>query len=186
MNTPPRPSTPGVILHWMLAVLILSMLAVGFAMLPTSDPRKIGLLAAHMMAGMMILALTLLRLVIRVRASRRRSVAGKATRLMAVSRLMQAGSYILVLAMTGSGLAAAVMSGLNQVVFGGASQPLPASMSRYPAFAVHSALAIALAALVAVHVAIIVYEQLVRKSRPLARMSLRRAKPDSPSAGAGR
>ena len=175
MNTPPRPSTPGVILHWMLAMLILSMLAVGFATLPTTDPRNIGLLAAHMMVGMMILVLTLLRLVIRVRASRRRSGAG---RLVAVSRLMQAGSYILVLAMTGSGLAAAVMSGLNQVVFGGVSQPLPASMSRYPAFAVHSALAIALAALVAAHVAIIAYEQFVRKSRPLARMSLRRAKPD--------
>lgn len=186
MNTPPRPSTPGIVLHWTLAALILSMLAIGFATLPTSDPREIGLLAAHMTAGMMILALTLLRLVIRVRASRRRGLAGKAGRLAAVSRLMQTGSYVLVLAMTGSGLSAAVTSGLNQIVFGATGQPLPADMSRYAAFDAHRALAIMLAVLVAVHVAIIAYEQLVRKSRPLARMSLRRATPDSPSAGDGR
>lgn len=185
MNTPPRPSTLGIVLHWTLAVLILSMLAIGFAAFPTSDPHKIGLLATHMMAGMAILALTLLRLVIRVQAGRRRGTVRKTGRLAAVSSLMQAGSYAVVLAMTGSGLAAAAMSGLNQIVFGGTGQPLPVSIDRYPAFGVHRALAIVLAVLVAAHVTIIAYEQFVRKSRPLARMSLQRTKPDAPSAEAG-
>lgn len=185
MSDAARHSKLAIVLHWTLAALILTMLAAGFPMLPTSDPRKIGILAAHMMVGMTILMLTLLRLVVRLRTSRRRGAAGKTRPLKVASKLAQAGSYILVLAMTGSGLAAAVMSGLNQIVFGATGQPLPADMSSYAAFGVHRALAIVLTALIAAHVAIIAYEHFVRKSRPLARMSFRRLSSDSPSDGGG-
>jgi hypothetical protein len=49
-----------VTLHWLLAVLIIAMLCIGFLVLapmPSTDPRKIGILLVHMSIGMAILAL---------------------------------------------------------------------------------------------------------------------------------
>ena len=49
-----------VTLHWVLAVLIVAALAIGFVGLaptPNSDPQKIGALRVHMAGGMLILVL---------------------------------------------------------------------------------------------------------------------------------
>jgi cytochrome b561-like protein len=53
-----------VTLHWLLAVLILAALAVGFfalAAMENADPRKIAVLRWHMAGGMLILALMIIR-----------------------------------------------------------------------------------------------------------------------------
>ncbi len=49
-----------VTLHWVLAVLIIAELTLGFwglAATPNSDPEKIGVLRVHMPGGVLILAL---------------------------------------------------------------------------------------------------------------------------------
>jgi hypothetical protein len=60
-------------LHWLLAVLIIAMLCIGFLVLapmPSIDPQKIGILLVHMSIGMAILALMVARFIVRIRTSR--------------------------------------------------------------------------------------------------------------------
>src|SRR3984893_6152249 len=62
-----------VLLHWLLAVLIVAMLCIGFMVLepmPNVDPQKIDILLIHMSVGMLILALMVIRFIIRMRTSR--------------------------------------------------------------------------------------------------------------------
>ena len=62
-----------VTLHWALAILIIGALSVGFfwlAAMPNSDPQKIGILRLHMAGGILILALMVVRLVVRMLTSR--------------------------------------------------------------------------------------------------------------------
>jgi cytochrome b561 len=57
-----------VILHW-LAILIFAMLGIGFFQLeagPNTDPDKIDILRIHMAVGMPILALMVIRFVVRI------------------------------------------------------------------------------------------------------------------------
>ncbi len=57
---------------WMLAVLIIAALSAGFFLLaatPNSDPQKIGTLRLHMAGGMLILVLTIIRFVVRMRTA---------------------------------------------------------------------------------------------------------------------
>ena len=62
-----------VTLHWVLAVLMVAALAVGFlglAPTPNSDSQKIGVLRVHMAGGMLILVLMGIRFIVRMCASR--------------------------------------------------------------------------------------------------------------------
>ena len=64
-----------VTLHWLLAFLIIAALLAGFfllARMPNSDPQKIRVLLVHMAAGMTILALMVVRFIVRMLTSRRR------------------------------------------------------------------------------------------------------------------
>src|SRR5262249_49024303 len=61
-----------VALHWLLAVLIIAALALGalvMAKLPNSDPMKLEALRSHMLGGVLILALMLVRLFVRRRTA---------------------------------------------------------------------------------------------------------------------
>jgi cytochrome b561 len=62
-----------VTLHWLLAVLIVAMMCVGFFMLattPNTDSGKIGVLLWHMSGGMVILALMVVRFIVRLRTAK--------------------------------------------------------------------------------------------------------------------
>jgi cytochrome b561 len=54
------------IIHWSMALLILTMLFIGVAMVSTTGPAYVALLALHRPLGIGILALALLRLAIRL------------------------------------------------------------------------------------------------------------------------
>jgi cytochrome b561 len=63
-----------VTLHWFLALLIIAALALGalvMVKIPNSSPMKIEALRSHMLGGIFILTLMLLRLFIRIRTRRR-------------------------------------------------------------------------------------------------------------------
>jgi cytochrome b561 len=60
-------------LDWVLAVLIVAALAIGFfglAPTPNADPQKIDILRLHMAGGMLILVLMGIRFIARMCASR--------------------------------------------------------------------------------------------------------------------
>ena len=71
--TPLRYPTALRVLHWSIAVLILAALIMGtfvMARIEATDPAKASALLKHMLVGLLILSLTLLRLFLRPRSRR--------------------------------------------------------------------------------------------------------------------
>jgi cytochrome b561 len=59
--------------HPLLAALVLAMFGAGFfllAAMPNTDPQKIGILFIHMSTGMFILALMIVRFIVRMSTAR--------------------------------------------------------------------------------------------------------------------
>src|SRR5262249_10685640 len=128
-----------VALHWVLAVLIIAELTLGFfglAATPNSDPRKIGILRLHMVGGVLILALMVLRFIVRMRTSRPADATTGYPLLDRIAPISHYGFYVLVLMMVGSGFATAIIAGLGEIVFGSGA-PLPPTLMTYPAFVAH-------------------------------------------------
>jgi cytochrome b561 len=72
--------------------------------------------------------------------------------------------------MAGSGVATAILVGLNRSVFQKTGEALPASFAAYPTFIAHFYLALILAGLIAVHVTAALYHQFARGDHLLRRM----------------
>jgi cytochrome b561 len=159
-----------VALHWLLAVLILAALAVGFCVLatmPNAQPAKIAVLRWHMAGGMLILALMLVRFMVRL-------VTAKPAPVNRLAPIAYYGFYLLVVLMVGTGFATGLLAGLPEIVFAQSGAPLPATFAVYPTFQAHFWLATLLTALVVLHVVAALYHQLVRRDGLLRRMGLGR------------
>jgi cytochrome b561 len=162
-----------VTLHWLLAALILAMLGAGFfllAAMPNSDPQKIGILLIHMSAGMFILALMIIRFIVRMSTARPAQATTGHRLPDRIAPLTHYGFYLLVALMAGSGLATAILAGLNRSVFQGTGEPLPSSFAIYPTFVAHGYLALLLIGLIALHLLAALYHQFSRKDGLLRRM----------------
>jgi cytochrome b561 len=145
-----------VTLHWLLAVLIIAMLIVGFfvlATMPNSEPQKIGILLVHMSVGMLILALTLIRFVVRMLTAKPAGTTTGSPLLDRIARAVHSGFYLLIVLMVASGYATAILAGLNKSVFQGSGDPLPANFDIYPSFVAHSYIGALLTGLIVLHVA---------------------------------
>jgi cytochrome b561 len=176
-----------VTLHWALAVLIVAALALGFfafAVMPNSDPQKIGVLQAHMAGGMLILALMVVRFVVRIWTSRPPDATTGYPLLDRLAPISHYGFYVLVVLMAGTGCATALLAGLPAIVFGGSGDPLPPSFLIYPTFAAHGVIAALLVGLIVLHLLAALYHQFVRKDGLLRRMVVeRRVSPPSAPTG---
>ncbi len=160
-------------LHWLLAVLILAALAVGFfvlAAMENADPCKIAVLRGHMAGGMLILALMILRFIVRLLTAR----PAPANRL---APIVHYGFYLLVVVMAGTGFATALAAGLPEIVFAGSGAPLPKSFAAYPTFQAHFWLATLLAGFIVLHVGAALYHHLVQRDGLLRRMGFGRRVP---------
>lgn len=173
---PTRYSRTLAALHWLLALMIIGALFGGKVLLdgtPNDDPAKLFSLSMHMPLGLTILALMILRLVVRMRSAEPpHADIGNAI-------LNKAGVwahwvlYALVFVMCLSGIVMARGAGLPDIVFGGSGAPLPEVFSG-PARLVHGITSTTLIVLIIGHIGAAVYHQYVRKDGLLARMSLRR------------
>jgi cytochrome b561 len=162
-----------VALHWVLAFLIIAQVTVGFAGLaamPNSDPQKIGLLAVHMAGGALILALMVIRFIVRMGTSRPANATTGYPLLDRIAPIFHYGFYVLVLLMVGTGFATAILSGLNIIVFGPPGAALPATLTIYPTFIAHAVLATILASFIVLHVLAALYHQFVRRDGLFQRM----------------
>jgi cytochrome b561 len=163
-----------VALHWLVALTVIGLLAVGFlllANLPTSDPRVIGILRLHMAGGMFVLVLMAVRLAVRMRTTKPPPAESGNAMLDRLARVVHWAFYLIVLVMVGTGYATGILAGLPAIVFGGSGAPLPEDFDGYATFQVHSNLALLLLALVTLHAVAALYHQFVRKDRLLSRMS---------------
>lgn len=169
-----RPLLAG--LHWLLAAIVVAMLALGFLVLApmaNADPVKIVILRWHIIGGLAALAVALLFAGLRWRrGAPERLTAGRRS-LDRLSLIVHRAFYFVVPLIAVSGIATAALAGLPPIVFGGSGAPLPASFLVFPSFRAHALLALLLVALIALHLTGALYHQFVRRDNIFARMALR-------------
>jgi cytochrome b561 len=173
MNTFPTRYHPALVaLHWLLALLLIVALGMGtfaLATVPNSSPDKISALQGHMIAGGLILLLTLTRLVVRLKTSHPAPASTGNALLDRLAPLTHWALYGLVLVMAGSGVAMSVLAGLPGIVFGGVGS-LPVNFDALPPRAVHGIVAKLLMLAIGMHIAAALYHQFVRRDSLLHRM----------------
>ena len=161
-----------VTLHWLLALMLIVSLAMGtFALktVPNSSPDKIGALQGHMIAGGLILLLTVIRLVTRLFTAHPPAASTGYALADRLAPLTHWALYLLVLLMAGSGVAMSVLGGLPAIVFQGVGS-LPADFNALPPRAVHGIVAKLLMLLIGLHIVAALYHQFVRRDGLLSRM----------------
>jgi cytochrome b561 len=162
-----------VVLHWLLAALILFSLGLGLLVLEpmaNGSPEKLFALRGHMIGGLAILALMVVRFAVRVGTRRPQPASTGSPLADRLAGVMHYTLYGVVVLMALSGIALAVQAGLPDIVFRGSGAPLPESFAAFRARAVHGVLAWLLFAAIGLHVAAALFHQLVRHDRLLSRM----------------
>ena len=161
------------LLHWLIATLVIAALFLGtfvMARLHNADPAKNFTLLKHMLTGVVICVLTVVRLLLRPKTRRPPPVLsgiGFADRLVPyVHRIFD----VLILTMIVSGLGIAIACNLPAVVFLGEGS-LPSSFDALPVHTLHVIVARVLAGFVALHVVGALYHQFILRDGLLARMS---------------
>lgn len=160
-------------LHWLMALMILVALAAGglvLANMEPDSPDKVKGLGGHMIFGMAIGVLLLLRLVTRIRSTHPPHATTGNDRMDRMGRMTHWGFYILIAGMVLTGLTTALGAGLFPIVYGGTAQSLPPELASMPTRVAHGFIATLLVALIALHIAAALYHQFVLKDGLLRRM----------------
>lgn len=159
-------------LHWLLALAIIGMFVFGGFVLDdmeNTEPGKAGLLSLHLIGGIIILALTVVRLVVRIIAPRPAPVPGSRGA-QKVATGIQHLTYTLTVLIVVSGLMLAFKADLFAILFSHTGS-LPKDFEDYSAHEAHGYLADALMAVVALHVAGALKHQLVLKNNIMSRIT---------------
>ena len=162
-----------VALHWLMALMILVALGAGglvLADMPPDSPDKVAGLGGHMIFGMAIGVLLVLRLVTRTRSTHPPHAKTGNAVLDRLGRWTHWGFYALIAGMVLTGLATALGAGLFPIVYGGAAETLPSGLADMPTRTAHGLIATLLVALIVLHIAAAVYHQMVLKDGVLRRM----------------
>lgn len=162
-----------VALHWILALMIFMALVVGgpmMAAMESTDPQKLTGMTGHIIWGMTIGVLILLRLITRfVTTKPAKADTGKAA-LNTAAGLTHWAMYALVAGMVLSGLVMAYNADLFAITLGGSGAPLPADLTVYPARVAHGVIANVLTALLVLHVVGWAFHQFILRDRLISRM----------------
>lgn len=156
-----------------MGLMILVALAAGgivLANMPPDSPDKVTALGGHMIFGMAIGVLLILRLVTRVRSSHPPHAETGNAVLDRIGRWTHWGFYALIGGMVLTGLATAIGAGLFPIVYGGAADTLPPGLADLPTRVAHGVIATLLVALIALHIAAALYHQVILKDGLLRRM----------------
>jgi cytochrome b561 len=172
-----------VALHWLLAILIVGALLLGYfvlAAMPNADPRKIDILLIHMSVGMFILALMAARFIVRLRTLHPPDATTGYPLLDRLAPVTHYGFYVLVFSMVATGYATAILAGLNRSVFQRSGEPLPPDFMAYPTLRAHGTLAAILAGFIVLHVLAALFHHFVLKDGLFRRMFFGRRGPHPP------
>ena len=152
-----------VALHWLLALMIIGLLCLGFfvlANMPNTDPKKLDILVLHMSGGMFVLVLMILRVIIRRWSARPANATTGSPVLDRLASIAHGGLYVIVFLMIASGW---LTGWFISSAFLPHGEPLPDTLAALPSFRAHAALATLLTILIAAHVAAALYHQFVLK-----------------------
>lgn len=157
--------------HWLSALLIVVLIPMGFWMQSAEPAVKPLLYKTHVLIGLSVLGITVLRLVWRWLDTTPDLPAGLEGR----QRLAYQGIhwllYLVLLVMAASGIALNLTSGLSDVLFAGAPGPIPANLAEFPARAAHGLLVRIFIGLLVAHLVGVVSYQ-VTHGDVLSRMGL--------------
>lgn len=154
------------LLHWLMAICIISMLFIGVGMVSTVMPKYVPLVATHKTLGMAILVLALLRLGVRFYSGAPALPADLPEPMKLAARLSHYLFYALMIAMPLLGWAMLSTADYPIVLLGGVRLPaiLPQSDTLHTLlWAAHFYLAFAFFALILVHIAAALFHLLVRR-----------------------
>lgn len=166
-----------VALHWLMALMILVALAAGglvLANMEPDSPDKVKGLGGHMIFGMVIGVLLLVRLITRIRSTLPPRATTGNDLMDRVGQMTHWAFYILIAGMVLTGLSTALGVGLFPIVYGGAGASLPPELAMFPTRVAHGLIATLLVGLIALHIAAAIYHQFVLKDGLLRRMRFRK------------
>lgn len=169
-----RYTRTAIILHWVIATLIGTNLAIGLLSGSTELPIEDAMMNLHKLVGMAVLALSLFRLGWRL-AHRPPALVALSAWQMRLAGFVQALLYALMIAMPLTGwLVTSSFPGRHPISLGFTTLPflpVPENLPRaIQAHDAHSTLAIVMAVLVAGHVAAALHHQFVRQDGLITRM----------------
>jgi cytochrome b561 len=154
------------VLHWLMAVCILTMLFIGVGMVSTVLPKYLPLVAVHKSLGIAILVLALLRLVVRLRYGAPALPADLPEPMRLAAKLSHYAFYALMIVMPLLGWAMLSAASYPVVVFGGVHLPpiVPASDSMHTLlWGLHYSLAFVFFALILLHLSAALFHAWVRR-----------------------
>jgi cytochrome b561 len=169
-----------VTLHWLMALLVFSTFGIGLSSLanqPNTDAKIIPL-AVHMVLGITILLIVIVRYIMRIliyppprRASTARAVTAKKVLFLdQLTPYVHPLLYLLTGLMALLGIAIALPANLFSTVFLHSGAPLPADFYVYPARTWHGTLSLVLMLLIAQHVLVAIFHQFIKGENYLGRM----------------
>jgi cytochrome b561 len=174
-SSPQRYGSVAIAIHWISAAAILLQFGLGVAAANASEAgAQTSLLRAHVVLGIFVVTLTLIRLGWWLIDRRPGALAGLPSWQALSERVVRVLLYFLILLLGASGLAVLVLSGAADILFAGASRALP-DFTRLPPMAAHIAAAAALLSLAALHIVAALYHHFWRRDGLLGRMWKARA-----------
>ena len=160
-----RFTVPQRLLHWLMAICILSMLFIGVGMVSTVTPKYLTLVQIHKPLGITILVLALIRLTLRIVYGAPALPADLPEPIKLAANLSQYIFYVLMIAMPLIGWAMLSAASYPVVLFGSVHLPsiLPLSPSLHTLlWHAHYFLAFAFFAFILMHVSAILFHKLIR------------------------
>ena len=160
-----RFTVPQRLLHWLMAICILSMLFIGVGMVSTVTSKYLTLVQIHKPLGIAILVLALIRLTLRIIYGAPALPADLPEPIKLAANLSQYIFYVLMIAMPLIGWAMLSAASYPVVLFGSVHLPsiLPLSPSLHTLlWHAHYLLAFAFFAFILMHVSAILFHKLIR------------------------
>jgi cytochrome b561 len=161
-----RFAIPQRLLHWLMAVCILSMLFIGVGMVSTAAPKYLTLVQIHKPLGIAILVLALIRLALRIYYGSPSLPTDLPEPIKLAAYSSQVILYALMIAMPLLGWGMLSAASYPVVLFAGVHLPpiLPVSASLHTLlWHAHYYLAFAFFAIILMHVSAILFHKLIRR-----------------------
>ena len=168
-----RYGSVAILIHWSSALAVVLAFAAGIVMSNGPQPVPPSLLLAHITLGVIVFALTLLRILWWAVADRRPGPpAGEPASRVLAANVVHGLLYVLLILMATSGITTVILSGALPLVLNGA--PVPDFSELIPR-AAHGIMSKILLLLLAAHIGAALWHQFIHRDRLLARMGVGRA-----------
>ena len=169
MKQPKRYHPLLVTLHWLVAIFVVFNLFLGKFVFPDPEYPDVAL-AGHMVSGMLVLLLVIVRFAARLKLARPAEATSGSKLTDLLAKLVHYGLYLVLVLLTLAGITFASLSGrMGRIFFGAVPGGRPPE-GTFAFMGIHSLLGNLLLALIALHLAAAFYHQFIRKDNLIARM----------------